>query len=326
MLRIKHPNKSNIREFDTTEVSIPTTSHTQLDISGIRVGQVRQLVEEQLRVSLNSSELIYAGRKLNKVDKLLSDYGVRANSIPTMHLLPITKPRAPCYVTTSEKNKLDSTEAGIQLKRFIADFPTLHVALQDPAVLSQLKGFAFNLSNQDFDLMLALLPADAPQIESTQFRERLLNPATLPEYLKTRPELAGFLNSLLVRDSSGKFRIDPKNLGGIPDLYNLGDDDGEIDMDLNPPALIVGPPETTAPPPPTQPLISEEMLALALAQTAQGSTSGQAPGEVPAHMTEKLKIMKDMGFMNESACLHALRTSNGDVEAAINLLLTSDPF
>ncbi|KAI6646605.1 hypothetical protein LOD99_12726 [Oopsacas minuta] len=327
MLRLKYPDKDNIREFNTAEVSIPTISFSQLDVSLLRIGQVRQVVEEQMHVSLSSLELVYGGRKLNKVDKLLSDYGIRPNTVPTMHLLPITKPRASSDVMMSVDNKLESAKANEQLKKFIANFPTLHVALQDPAVLTQLKGFASKLSNQDFDLMLALLPADAPQIESAQFRERLLQPETLPEYLKTRPELAGFLNSLLVRDSSGKFRIDPKNLGGIPDLYNL-DDQPEMDLDFQAPSLIVGPPTATAPvpPPPTQPLITEEMLSLALAQTAQASTARQTTGQVPGNMTENLRIMRDMGFTNETACLRALQTSNGDLEAAVNLIVTSDIF
>ena len=329
MLRVKYPSKNNLREFDTAEVSIPTTSHSQPDVSVLPVGKVRDLVEKQMNVSLSSFELIYAGRKLNKLDKLLSDYGVKPNTIPIMHLLPKPKLRVSGDVTATPDDKLESVQSKEQLQKFVSDFPTLHEALQDPAVLTQLKGFAANLSIQDFDLMLALLPAEAPQIDPAQFRERLLQADTLPEYLKTRPELAGFLNSLLVRDSSGKFRIDPKNLGGIPDLYNLGEDEPEMEMDLNPgPALLVEPPITAVSPqaPAQQPLISEEMLSLALAQTAQGPTARQPLRPDLGNMGDKLKTLGEMGFSNETACLRALQASNGDIEAAVNLMVTSDLF
>ena len=323
MFRIKYPGKNN-REFDTAEVSLPTTSHSHTDVSVLPIGKVRQLVETQMDVSLSSLELIYAGRKLNKIDKLLSDYGVKPNTIPVMHLLPKPKSRVCGDFMGTPKDMLESAQSREQLQKFISDFPTLHEALQDPAVVTQLKGFAANLSIHDFDLMLTLLPAGAPQIDPAQFRERLLKAETLPEYLKTRPELAGFLDSLLVRDSSGRFRIDQKKLGEIPDLYNLGEDEPEMDMDLNPgPALVIQSPVLPAvPPPPAPPLISEEMLSLALAQTAQGPAARPGSG----NLGEKLRTLREMGFSNETACLRALQASNGDIEAAVNLMLTSDIF
>ena len=351
MLRIKYPSKNNVTEFDTAEVCIPTTSHSHTDVSVLPIGKVRQFVEQQLNVNLSSQELIYAGRKLNKLDKLLSDYGVKPNSIPVMHLLPKPKSRVCGDVMTAPNDKLESVQSQEQLQRFTSEFPTLHEALQDPAVVTQLRGFAANLSIHDFDLMLTLLPAGAPQIDPAQFRERLLMADTLPEYLKSRPELAGFLDSLLIRDSSGRFRIDQKKLGEIPELYNMGEDEPEMDMDMNPgSSLFIDPPisaviqptpvlpavpqlpaqpqqpQQQQPQQQQQPLISEEMLSLALAQTVQGTAPRQPMRPAPGNMREKLRTLREMGFSNETACLRALQASNGDVEAAVNLMFTSDLF
>ena len=323
MLRVKYPSAADPREFRTAEVSIPGTSHSQADVSSLPISKVRRLVEEQVNVSLSSLELIYAGRKLNKLDKLLSDYGVKPNTRPILHLLPIPKSRV---ASDSHSNK-SQTES--QLLKLAADFPLLHQALQDQLFLSQLKEVASTMSVQYFDIMSALLPPDTPQFNSAQFLERLQQPETLPDYLKDLPDLAGFLNSLLKQDDDGRFSLELGNLGGIPEALNLAEaDDGQMDIDPEPqtPGLIIPPiPVLSAPPAsPAVPLISAEMLSQALAQSAQGPPQ-VGPSLSPA-MAQSLQTLKDMGFPDEQSCLRALQTSNGDIEAAVNIMLTPDLF
>ena len=330
MLRVKYPAAADPRELKTAEVSIPDTSRSHSDVSSLPISQVRRLVEEQVHVSLTSLELIYAGRKLNKPDKLLSDYGVKPNTIPTMHLLPIPKARA----VSDGHTKKSQTED--QLLKFAADFPLLRQALQDKLFLSQLKEFASTMSVQYFDIMSALLPPDTPQFNSAQFLERLQQPETLPDYLKDLPDLAGFLNDLLKQDADGRFSLELENLGGIPEALNLAEgEDGQMDIDPVPqnPGLIIPPlPILSAPPGgPTAsaPLISAEMLSQAFAQTMQGQPPVPAPRNIatlsPA-MTQHLQTLKDMGFTDEQKCIRALQSSNGDLEAAINLMVSSDMF
>lgn len=94
-------------------------------------------------------------------------------------------------------------------------------------------------------------------------------------------------------------------------------------------------PSSTAAPLPSS-LISDSFFSNALSQALASSSSGtsnanptgstetqQDPNQVlSARYSNELRTMREMGLYNELINLQALAISNGDVEAAINLVLS----
>ncbi|XP_065837120.1 ubiquitin-like protein 7 [Oscarella lobularis] len=293
------------------------------------IEEVKEIAAKDFDLPLEDVVLVYRGR-LMKNGKKLEDYSVKNRS--TIHVLPRRKEKAaPSEVESMETEDVNDLTAQLR--------PT---PLEVQAVVSEIVSDSGFLQ---YVIMNSASLSSNPQVQelirNSDFLEKLGNPDEVQRLLQMHPNLMRAAQNALgewlsmqeENTMDGTMRAEERDEG---EPSHQQQQQQQQFVQQAPPRHItpedvaaavasaqrsLGAPPPLPPRPRRRPPQQQQPAAISVDMVRQAVAQAMTRSPMRRWETQLIRL-REMGITDEAACIQALEATGGDVEAALNLLMS----